>query len=162
MSDNYYIVQLKLATNKNDIKALEKRFHYAEIIYNQVVKYCRRQYNKLIRDKRYPLVSGKERTDLIRAYGLTKYQLFSYSKVIGKKYKRYLDSKVVQCISKRVYKSVDSVLYGNGKYIHFKKYGDLDTIETDTNFNKLKYENGILIFNDLKIKLRNYMTVLLL
>ena len=155
MSDNYYIVQLKLATNKNDIKALEKRFHYAEIIYNQVIKYCRRQYNKLIRDKRYPLVSGKERTDLIRAYGLTKYQLFSYSKVIGKKYKRYLDSKVVQCISKRVYKSVDSVLYGNGKYIHFKKYGDLDTIETDTNFNKLKYENGILIFNDLKIKVRN-------
>lgn len=46
MSDNYYIVQLKLATNKNDIETLEKRFYYAEIIYNQVIKYCRRQYNK--------------------------------------------------------------------------------------------------------------------
>ena len=152
---DYYIVQLKLATNKNDIKALEKRFHYAEIIYNQVIKYCRRQYNKLIRDNSYHSAHGKERTDLIKAYGLTKYQLFSYSKVIGKKYKKYLDSKTVQCISKRAYKSVYTVLYKNGKYIHFKKYGDLDTIETDTNFNKLRYENGVLIFNNLKIKIRN-------
>ena len=155
MSDNYYVVQLKLATNKNDIEALEKRFYYAEIIYNQVIKYCRRQYNKMIRDSRYKEASGKDRTALIKEYKLTKFQLFNYSKIIGKKYKRYLDSKVVQCISKHVYRSVYSVLYGKGKHIHFKKHGDLDTIETDTNFNRLRYENGVLIFNNIKIKVRN-------
>ena len=81
--------------------------------------------------------------------------LIKYSKIIAKKYKKHLDSKVVQCLAKRVYTALDKVLYDNGEYIHFKRFGDLDTIETDTNFNKLKYENGILIFNDLKIKVRN-------
>lgn len=154
-NENYHIVQLKLATNDNDIKLLEKRFHIAEVVYNQVIKHCRKQYNRFVRDARDKNAKGKERTDLIKEYGLTKFQLFGYSKIIGKKYKKHLDSKIIQCISKRAYTSVDKVLYGGGKYIHFKKFGDLDTIEIDTNINRLRYENGIVYFNGHKIKVRN-------
>jgi hypothetical protein len=150
-----YVITLKLATNYSDIKALEKRYRIAEIIYNSVIKYARKQYKKLLMDKRYKEAKGKDRSNLIQECNLTKFQLFKYVKIIGKKYKKYLDSKVVQNIAAYAYVSVQKLLYGNGKYLHFKKYGELDTISTDTNINKLKYVDGIVIFNNLKIKVRN-------
>ena len=69
------------------------------------------------------------------------FDLIKYSKIIARKYKKHLDSKVVQCLAKRVYTALDKVLYDNGEYIHFKRFGDLDTIETDTNINKLRFVN---------------------
>jgi hypothetical protein len=150
-----YVITLKLATNYNDIKALEKRYHIAEIIYNSVIKYARKQYKKLLLDPGYKNAKGKDRSKLIEEYNLTEFQLFKYVKIIGKKYKKYLDSKVVQNIAKYAYVSVRKLLYGNGKHLHFKKYGELDTISTDTNKNKLQYINGVVRFNNLKIKVRN-------
>ena len=55
-----YVITLKLATNYNDIKALEKRYHIAEIIYNSVIKYARKQYKKLLLDPGYKNAKGKE------------------------------------------------------------------------------------------------------
>ena len=97
-----YVIILKLATNYNDIKALEKRYHIAEIIYNSVIKYARKQYKKLLLEPGYKNVKGKDRSKLIEEYNLTEFQLFKYVKIIGKKYKKYLDSKVVQNIANRL------------------------------------------------------------
>jgi hypothetical protein len=144
-----------LVANANDEKFLQKRFHIAEIIYNQLIKHCKKQFNKLIHDPRYKDASGKDRTALIREYGLSQFDIIKYSKNLGQKYKNYLDSKTVQCIAKRVYTSVKSVLYKGGKHIHFKRYGTLDTIETDTNINKLQFLGDKIRFNNIYIKVRN-------
>ena len=149
-----FTIQLMLATSRNDRRLLAKRFHFAEIIYNQIVRYVKKQYNKLIRDPRYKNAEGSERTAIIEEYNLTKFDLIKYSKIIARKYKKHLDSKVVQCLAKRVYTALDKVLYDNGEYIHFKRFGDLDTIETDTNINKLRFEDNILLFNGYKLKVR--------
>ena len=80
-----YVITLKLATNYNDIKSLEKRYHIAEIIYNSVIKYARKQYKKLLLDPGYKNAKGKDRSKLIEEYNLTEFQLFKYVKIIGKK-----------------------------------------------------------------------------
>ena len=54
-----------LATNVNDLRYLQKRYHIDEIVYNLITNHCIKQYNKLIRDKRYKKAKGKERTKLI-------------------------------------------------------------------------------------------------
>jgi hypothetical protein len=143
-----------LATNANDEKFLQKRFHIAEIIYNRLIKHCKKQFNKLTHDPRYKDVSGAARTALIREYGLSQFDIIKYSKDLGQKYRNYLDSKTVQCIAKRVYTSVKSVLYKGGKHIHFKRYGTLDTIETDTNINKLQFLGDKIRLNNIYIKVR--------
>ena len=149
-----FIINLMLATNVNDLRYLQKRYHIDEIVYNLIINHCIKQYNKLIRDKRYKKAKGKERTKLIEEYGLTKFEIIKYSKTLGKKYKNYLDSKVIQCIAKRAYTSVQSVLYEGGEYIHFKRYGTLKTIETDTNINKIQFLGDKIRFNNIYIKIR--------
>ncbi|MCQ2749393.1 MAG: hypothetical protein MJ246_05385 [Clostridia bacterium] len=136
---------------------LEKSFYYAEIIYNECAKYAQKQIRKLEMDVRYKSARGKERTKLIKEYNLDQAGLYSFIKVIGKKYKNYLDSITVQSIADRVLVSVQKYLYKNGKMLHLKKHGDLDSIQGKTNHNKLSYDakNNKVRYMDMTMKVRN-------
>lgn len=152
-----FTVQVKLATTNTHKAFIEKSFYFAEIIYNEVAKYAMKQIRKLEMDSRYKKAKGKERTALINEYNLNQSGLYAFCKVIGKKYKKYLDSITVQAIADRVLVSVEKYLYKNGKRLHLKKHGDLDTIQGKTNINKLNYnkENNIVRFMNMKMKVRN-------
>ncbi|MCQ2978990.1 MAG: hypothetical protein MJ245_04255, partial [Clostridia bacterium] len=152
-----FTTQVKLALTDTHKAFLEKTFYYAEIIYNLCTKYAMKQIRKLEMDSRYKGAKGKERTNLINEYNLNQSGLYAYSKNIGKKYKKYLDSITVQSIADRVLVSVQKYLYKNGKRLHFKRHGELDTIQGKTNINKLNYnvEKNIVRFMNMKMKVRN-------
>ncbi|MCQ2749201.1 MAG: hypothetical protein MJ246_04290, partial [Clostridia bacterium] len=105
-STKTFSIQVKLALTDTHKAFLEKSFYFAEVIYNETVKYADKQIRKLEMDSRYKTVRGKERTNLINEYKLNQAGLYSFVKVIGKKYKNYLDSITVQAIADRVLVSV--------------------------------------------------------
>lgn len=151
-----FTIQVKIALTDNHKAFIEKSFFFAETIYNEVVKYAQKQIRKLEMDVRYKNAKGKERINLINEYRLNQSGLYSFAKIIGKKYKNYLDSITVQAICDRVLFSMEKYLYKNGKRLHFKKHGDLDTIQGKTNINKLNYniKKNIIRFMNLKMKVR--------
>ncbi|MBT2722608.1 transposase [Bacillus sp. ISL-46] len=52
-----------------------------------------------------------------------------------------------------VWKSVSDVLFGKGKTVHYKKYGQFDTVEGKNNKAGLTYDNGILYWNGLQMRI---------
>ena len=174
MTTSTYSVQLKLVIDPHIEHMLEKRFRIAETIYNRLVHHCIKRLARLRMDPEYVSVqkdirdlidqkdkhkkelqrSYKIRKILIEKYELTKFDLIKHVKPIGQRYRKHLDSKVVQCIAKQVYSGVNKILFGDGERLHYKRCGDLSTIRTDTNINRLRYQDGIVYFNDLMIKVR--------
>jgi len=68
------------------------------------------------------------------------------------KQKVHLDSLVVQKIALAVWDSVSDYLFNpKTKKVHFKKFGQFDTIEGKNNESGLTYENGILYWNGLEL-----------
>lgn len=71
-------------------------------------------------------------------YGLSgSYPLNNFRTILAKKYLPYLSSVMITTEEKKVEKAMDKVLYDNGKQVHFIKYKDFSSIETNT-------KNGIV------------------
>src|SRR5699024_6219093 len=111
---------------------LAKCFSAGCSIYNTLVRHCRRQIASLRQDKDYrkllaeycSLRKGKERSavskrlkSIVASYGLTEYSLHDFVKVQQKKHKKYINSHVAQKIASSVWRGVEKVLYGDGKYL---------------------------------------------
>lgn len=157
-----FVLELKLKTSPADDAYLEKCFSAGCSIYNTLVRHCRRQTASLRQDKAYrellaeyrSLKKGKERTavskklDAIAAsYGLTEYGLHDFVKVLQKRYKKYINSHVAQKTASSVWRGVEKVLYGDGKYLHFRKYADFLSLEGKNNTTGLVFQDGILKIN---------------
>lgn len=70
-----------------------------------------------------------------KGLGLCKNGFESWLKVCGKRYARLLSSQQVQAEAGRVWVSVEKYLFGNGRYIHFKKYMNFQTVGGKSNQN---------------------------
>ena len=68
------------------------------------------------------------------------------------KQKVHLDSHVVQKIALAVWTSISDYLFGKGRKVHFKKYGQFNSVEGKNNVSGLTYANGILSWNGLELK----------
>ena len=121
-----FTVNLPLALMVNQYKELAHKFYSAEKIYNKAVKYYKKQIRKMFMDPEYKNAKGKDRTDLIKKYKLTTYDIMCFcSGETNKKYKKLLDSTNTQDLMKRVAKSIDDFLYGKGKSIRYMKHNTL-------------------------------------
>ena len=116
-----YVITVKLLTNNKTGRYLNKCFFYAFLVQNQLIKYAKKQYNRLLLDPDYKNSSGAKRREIIKKYNLSTYDFEKYAKVLHKKYKNYLGSLLVQSIASRVGKSVNDLLFKKGKQLHFKK-----------------------------------------
>jgi len=151
-----YILELKLKTNYSQEKFLEKCFKHAARMYNQLVRYARRQLKKLKNDKEYQkLLSlyikaedkspekkelSKKLKDKVVEYNLTQYQLEAFIKVMRKPLSKYISSNVGQRIAAAVAKGVESVLYSDGNTLHFKKWDDINSFEGKDNGNGIRFD----------------------
>lgn len=152
-----YVITVRLLINNKTEKYLNKCFFYAFLVQNQLIKYAKKQYNRLLLDPEYKNSSGAKRREIIKKYNLSTYDFEKYAKVLHKKYKNYLGSLLVQSIASRVGKSVNDLLFKKGKQLHFKKLKDIDTISNKNNESKLIYDNGVVTFNNIKFKLSKHL-----
>ena len=143
------------------------------IIHNIVVKEAQRRLtalmdNKLyraLRQKYHRLKQQSEKDPELKElaalmsrmqgeYRLSKYDLGKYAKVCGRKYRNTLSSQQVQKEADRVWKGVESVLYGNGKHLHLCKLNEFMSISQKSATNGIKADltSGHCIWNGLRFE----------
>ncbi|MEE1255975.1 MAG: transposase [Lachnospiraceae bacterium] len=166
-----YVLTLKLNTSRHDEVVLEKRFLYGQRIYNTIVRHCIRQIRKLQNDKQYKELLSvylkdrkhnvkdthltKALKDTVSSYGLTEYSLHAFVKEQQHRYAKDIDSLTAQKIATAVWKAAEKNLYGNGKYIHFKKQDDMLSLEGKNNNTGIRYKDGRFLWNGLSISVQH-------
>ena len=162
-----HIVRLLLQTIAYDEQVIDKRFHAVSHIHNVLVKHAKKLLVQLKHHREYQILlceyvalSKKEKlsqvekfrqkslskamSDIRISIGLSEYAFQFYIKKCAKQFSKCLSSQQVQKEATRVWKGVESVLFGNGKNIHFKKYEDFTTICGKTNTNGVKFDKNTL------------------
>ena len=149
-----FIISLALDTKPYSKEFLEKMYYAAFKVYNQLIKFAKKEYAKLLLDFEYKGSSGSKRTAIIKKYKLSTYDFEAYGKVLQKKYSKYLGSHIVQKLCARVAASVKAVLYKGGKQLHFKKLNDITTLEGKNNETALRFIDNQLIIGNFKINIK--------
>ena len=176
-----HVLTFELMCEPHQIDCLNHRFDIAEHIYNQVLKYAMTSLEELKRYKKYKKLLKKRSAlkkleigdlkinkkssytnqlkrnheqlkQIQQKFGLTEFSLHDYVKKQQHLFKKNIDSLTAQKIATRVWKSVETNLYGKGKILHFKKKGQLRSVEGKNNTSGMNYKNGWFVWNNLLIK----------
>ena len=111
--------------------------------YKEIKKQLEKEKDKIIqKDLKNRL---KEQSDILNKIQY-EYDLYAmgvrktkYYKEYLDKYSQYLDRNLISSITDNVWKSFETVLFKDGKDIHFIKYGNFKTLEAKDNQRFLKY-----------------------
>ncbi len=136
-----HTLALPLKMNKSQTAVADRRFFYMSRLHNSLVKHARKCLNSLNHDKEYRSLLKKLKTakennlsckdiydelnELRSSYGLTKMAFEEFIKVQQSRYRKHISSQQAQKEADRIWTSVEKVLYGNGKTVHFKKLDDI-------------------------------------
>jgi len=162
-----FVVEMRLVTYQNDQAILDKRFKIAEKLYNKVLYHARTQLTELYKNRRYQDVlaehrlsikvkdkkcetaCNKELQTIQKTFGMTEYALHAYIGRMREAYKKHIDSFTAQKIASTVWTSVSSLLYGKGKKVRFKKFGQLESLEGKSNAAGMRFKGDRLEWNGL-------------
>lgn len=162
-----FVVELRLVAHQNELAILDKRFAIAEKLYNKTLYHARTQLAELYKNRRYQAVlaerrlaikakdkkretaCNKELQAIQKAFGVTEYSLHAYIGRMRQAYKKHIDSLTAQKIATEVWKSISSLLYGKGKKVHFKKFGQLASLEGKTSTSGMRFVGDRLEWNGL-------------
>lgn len=156
-----FILTLRLETLKWQEDKLNKHFRIAEKMYNKTCYHIVHQLECLKKDKDYQKyinlyvnekdhVLKKQYSDELKniriQYGLSKSEIEKYMNIQRKEsYKGTLHSAVTQKIADSLWFGVQKILFSDGKKLHFKKYGTLNTLQGKSN------KTGIVFNKELNI-----------
>ena len=156
-----FVLTLKLDTENYQEDILAKRLDIGRRIYNACLNELNKRYGVMVESKEYQKAIKRPIGDttrnlvlleLIRKYRLTEYSLHRFVQPMQEHFKKNLDSHTVQKIATRCFNAFKGKLYHTANKIHFKKYGELQSLEGKTNASGLKFRNNTLVWNDLSIK----------
>lgn len=160
----YFIVQFPLKTEKYQEDILNKRFEIGRQIYNSLVNITQKRYKEMIKTKRYrnliSQLSGdknkdkriwKQINDIRRQFGVSEYSFHSDVKKLQHNFSDNIDSHTAQRIASNLWKAYEKLFYGNGKYIHYKGYGFLNSLEGNSNAQGIRFRDDTILWNGLKI-----------
>ena len=159
MDTSSYILTLDLKPQMFQEYILEKRFNITRQIYNACINYILKQHKIMTCNKEYienlSIPKSKERNNKFKQlslkYNLTEYQLHKFVKSIQHHFKENIDSFTAQKIATKSFQAYQKLIFGNGKQLHFKKYGEFNSIEGKSNSTGIRYANNYLIWNKLII-----------
>jgi len=167
-----FIVQFPLKIEKFQEDILNKRFEIGRKIYNSLVTITQKRYSQMIRTRQYRNIklelkeiyssTAKENIKrkkelysqlnaLNKQYNINEYSFHNDVKNIQKHFKDNIDSFTAQKIASNLWKAYDKLLYGNGEYIHYKKYDTLNSLEGKSNKTGIRFKDNRLMWNDLCI-----------
>lgn len=159
-----FIAQFLLKTEKYQEDILNKRFEIGRQIYNSLANVTQKRYREMIKTKEYRnlvlQLSGDKKKDkniwrqigdIRDNCGLSEYSFHSDVKKMQKHFSDNIDSHTAQKIASSLWKAYYKLFYGNGKKIHYKKYGNLNSLEGKSNKSGIRFKDDIIIWNGLKI-----------
>lgn len=154
-----------LEIEKYQAELLNKRFEIGRKIYNALLSKVYKRYRCLIETKSYRLLqqqikkaNGKQRIELYamlkqiyKEYRLNEYALHKDVKPMQHHFKQNIDAFTAQKIATRVWKAMEDLIYGDGQRVHFKRYGELNSLEGKSNQTGIRFKDNQLIWNGLKV-----------
>lgn len=159
-----FTVQFPLKTEKYQEDILNKRFEIGRQIYNSLVNVTKKRYKEMTKTKKYRNLMlqftgnkkedkniWKQVNDIRDQYGMSEYSFHSDVKKIQKHFSNNIDSLTAQKIASNLWKAYEKLFYGNGEKIHYKKYGNFNSLEGKSNKSGIRFKNNIIIWNKLKI-----------
>ena len=157
-----YVITLRMYPNKNDLVVLNHRFNVVHHVTNVMVKHAQKCVKQLERDKTYNNLrynyktlstnEKKELNDIRQKYGLSEFQFHDYIMKQKYMYNTHLDINTVQKIATKVWSATSKCLFNSDNYIRFKKNKDIKSFESKTNLSGIRYKDGFIFHNGLKIK----------
>jgi hypothetical protein len=156
-----FILELPLLVEHWKAHLLEKRFEIGRKLYNAILAKALGRYKAYIRDHRVrywiaqkPSPERKEMlTSLRMDYQLNEYHLHAYVGPMQRTYASFLDANTAQKIATRVWKAISDLLFRKSNDVHFKKYGQMDSLEGKTNKQGIRFRNGAIHWNNLILPL---------
>lgn len=98
-------------------------------------------------------ISGEIR-DLELCHGYSEYQLHAWSSACGKHFEGQIGMAEIQKLASRAFNAVEKVHYHKAEQVHFKKYGELISVENKSNRQGLRFKDGLVIWGELALKVR--------
>lgn len=163
-----YCVTFPLITEKYQETILNKRFEISRQLYNAVLSKAYKRYKSMIETKKYRQLKEqinnanekekkllyKQLNEMYRQYRLNEYSLHEDIQEMQHHFSENIDSFTAQKIATRVWSAFEDLLFGDGEIVHFKKYGELDSLEGKSNKTGIRFKDGFLIWNGLKIPVK--------
>jgi len=167
-----FIVELKMTVYQSEQAVLDKRFAIAERLYNKTLFHARTQLNELYKNRRYQTALAdrrqaiqakdkkretacvKELQAIQKTFGLTDHDLQAYVNRMRPAYEKHIDSNTAQKIGTTVWAAISSLLYGRGKKVRFKKFGQLESMEGKSNAAGMRFKGDRLEWNGLVLPVK--------
>lgn len=163
-----YCITFPLITEKYQEDILNKRFEIGRQLYNAVLSKAYKRYKSMIETKKYRQLKEqinnanekekkllyKQLNEMYKQYRLNEYSLHKDIQEMQHHFSENIDSFTAQKIATRVWSAFEDLLFGDGEIVHFKKYGELDSLEGKSNKTGIRFKDGFLIWNGLKIPVK--------
>jgi len=154
-----YVLTLKMKYTISDKSAIDKYFELSRRLYNAILGETLRRFN-LMRESKLYQSARKESDKKIKQkmfidaeikYGFREYDISKFAtKLMINEYSG-LGSHIKAKLVKRAFEAVNKLRFGNAKKVSFVRYGEMFSIEGADNRQAIKYRDGIIIFNKLKM-----------
>ncbi|WP_432647672.1 hypothetical protein [Mitsuokella sp.] len=142
----HFVLKFKLKTEPWQEDVMDKRFEAGRQIYNALANVSLKHWNELKKTKKYRALLDSLNHDkahdkpvwaeinrLRCEAGLTEYGLSKMITPIRKHFEKHIGAHLAQKLSLSVWRSFEKLFKGESKAIHFKKYGQLNSLEGKTN-----------------------------
>lgn len=155
-----FVLTLPLKTTISDDKALEKYFELSRRLYNSLLGEALRRFNLMRQSKLYnkarketnKTLKNKLFREAEKKYEFDNFSLNKYSTTLRVNEYKDIDANTVQALSARAFNTVNKLRFGKAKKVYFVKYGEMTSIEGLTNRQGIRYRDGIIYFNKLKLQ----------
>ena len=160
----YFIIQFLLKTEKYQEDILNKRFEIGRHIYNSLVNITQKRYKEMTKTKKYrnllSQLSGDKKkdksiweqiNDMRKQFGMSEYLFYNDVKRLQHHFSDNIDSHTARKIVSNLWEAYERLFYSDGKHIHYKRHGALNSLEGDTNKTGIRFKNDEILWNGLKI-----------
>lgn len=148
----HFIIEFPLQTEIYQEHVLNKRFDIARRMQNAVLNMAVKRYFEMTKTVKFrelwtQLGNDKKKNEpvwlqifqMMDDYRIGKSHFEKDIKSMQKHFKKNIDSFTAQKIALKVWEAFDDVLFGKGEEFHFKKYGQVDSVEGKSNNTGIRY-----------------------
>lgn len=166
-NSHYYIIELLLNTEIYQEHIIDIRMECARHIYNALLGKVLSRYKEMVKTKKYrelinSLTNDKKTNKKIwkaveqirKDFKLTQNDIINEVKLMQHHFRCHLHSRICQNIATRVYESLASKLFKNGEDLHFKKYGTLNSLQSNESNQGIIFKDTYVEWTGLKISIK--------
>jgi len=156
-----YVLTLRMKYTISDKSALDKYFELSRRLYNAILGEALKRFN-LMRESKLYQKARKEldkniKNELFREveikHGFKEYDISKFATKLMINEYHTLNHPIKSKLVKRAFDAVNKMRFGNAKKINFIKFGEMRSIESTSDLQSIRYRNGNIVYNKLKMPL---------